>query len=246
LAARVRKTRERRAVVWVTGASRGIGYEIAKAFAAENAIVALTGRDEGKLRQVAREIRSKGGAAAAFACDVTSEKSVRVTARKIIASFGRVDVLVNNAGVTYFKSLRDTSPAEFSNVIAANLLGTFLCIRAVLESMIKQRSGYIFNIISVAAQTTYTLSGAYSASKAAVVALSNVLREEVRPYNIKVTAVLPGATETEMWTASTREKYRTRMMQPGDVAKIVASIYRMPQRAQVEEIVFRPQLGDLP
>jgi NAD(P)-dependent dehydrogenase (short-subunit alcohol dehydrogenase family) len=236
----------KRPVVWITGASRGIGYEIAKAFAEIGAQVVVTSQNTSKLASLVQQIRRKGGSATAYFCDVTSEQSVAATAKQILKRLGHVDVLVNNAGVTYFKSLRQTSRQEFDKVIATNLRGAFLCIKAVIESMVRRRSGHIINVISVAAQKTYTKSSAYSASKAGVLALTNVLREEVRPFGIKVTAVLPGATETQMWNGSTRLKYHHRMMSAEDVARIVVSVFQAPPRAHIEKIVFRPQLGDLP
>ena len=246
MAGKTGHSREARPVVWVTGASRGIGYETANAFSALGTEVVLTSRNERKIKGLADEIKKAGGLATPIVCDVSSEVSVASTAKKILARYGHVDVLVNNAGVTYFKSFRDTSPDEFNEVISTNLGGTFLCTKAVLESMIRRRSGHIFNIISVAAQTTYTESSAYSASKAGILALTNVLRGEVRRYNIKVTAILAGATETLMWSAANRRKYRHRMMKPEDVARLVVAMYQAPERAHVEELVFRPQLGDLP
>lgn len=233
-------------MVWVTGASRGIGYEVAKAFSRIGARVVVTSRDRRRLTSLVKQITKNGGCAAAYVCDVSSERSVKAAAKEILKRWGRVDVLVNNAGVTYFKSLRETSRAEFDEVIAANLRGTFLCIKAVIESMVRRRSGHIINIISVAALRTYTKSSAYSASKAGVLALTNVLREEVRRFGIKVTAVLPGATETQMWNASTRAKYRHRMMSAEDVARVIVSVFQAPKRAHIEEIILRPQLGDLP
>lgn len=230
----------------MTGASRGIGYEVAKAFAGIGARVVVTSRDRRKLTSLVKQITKRGGYATARVCDVSSELSVTVAAKQILKRWGRVDVLVNNAGVTYFKSLRETTRSEFDEVIAANLRGTFLCIKAVIESMVRRRSGHIIDVISVAAQRTYTKSSAYSASKAGVLALTNVLREEVRPFGIKVTAVLPGATETQMWSGSTRVKFHHRMMSAEDVARIVVSVFQAPRRAHIEEIIFRPQLGDLP
>lgn len=233
-------------VVWVTGASRGIGYEVARAFAGIGAHVVVSSRNRRKLTSLVKQITKRGGCATARACDVSSERSVTAAAKQILKRWGRVDVLVNNAGVTYFKSLRETTRSEFDEVIAANLRGTFLCIKAVIESMVRHRSGHIINVISVAAQKAYTKSSAYSASKAGVLALTNVLREEVRPFGIKVTAVLPGATETQMWSSSTRVKFHHRMMSAEDVARIVVSVFQAPRRAHIEEIIFRPQLGDLP
>jgi 3-oxoacyl-[acyl-carrier protein] reductase len=135
---------------------------------------------------------------------------------------------------------------EFDEVISANLRGTFLCTKAVIDSMVRRRSGHVINVISIAARKTYTKSSAYSASKAGVLALTDVLREEVRPFGIKVTAVTLGATETQMWNASTRDKYRHRMMSAEDVARVVVSVFQAPRRAHIEEIILRPQLGDLP
>jgi short-subunit dehydrogenase len=208
--------------------------------------VVATSRSRRELDGLVREIALERGRAIAFACDVTLPRNVASTARRVLRRFGRVDVLVNNAGVTSFKSLQETTQAEFDEVIAANLRGTFLCIKAVIGSMIRRRSGHIINIISTAARKTFTESSAYSASKAGVLALSDVLREEVRPFNIKVTAVIPGATQTEMWDKSERKRYGRRMMLPEDVARIVVATFQAPARAHVEEIVVRPQLGDIP
>jgi short-subunit dehydrogenase len=233
-------------VVWVTGASRGIGRETAKRFAAVGTLVVATSRSRRDLEGLVREIALKGGRAIAFVCDVTSSRSVTSTARRVLRRFGRVDALVNNAGATYFKSLRETSQLEFDEVIAANLRGTFLCTKAVIDSMVRRRSGHIINIISVAALKSFADSAAYSASKAGVLALTNVLREEVRRFNIKVTAVIPGATKTHMWAKSTRDKHGHRMMSVEDVARIVVEVFQAPKRAHIEEIVVRPQLGDIP
>jgi short-subunit dehydrogenase len=208
--------------------------------------VVATSRSRRELDGLVREIALKGGRARAFVCDVSSPRSVASTARRVLKRFGRVDVLVNNAGVTYFKSLRETSQSEFDEVIAANLRGTFLCTKAVIDSMVRRRSGQIINIISVAALRSFLDSGAYSASKAGVLALTNVLREEVRRFNVKVTAVIPGATTTDMWIKSTRDKHGHRMMSAEDVARIIVDVFQAPKRAHIEEIVVRPQLGDIP
>jgi short-subunit dehydrogenase len=208
--------------------------------------VVATSRSRRELDGLVREIALKGGRATAFVCDVSSPRSVASTARRVLRRFGRVDVLVNNAGVTYFKSLRETSQSEFDEVIAANLRGTFLCTKAVIDSMVRRRSGHIINIISVAALKSFSDSGAYSASKAGVLALTNVLREEVRRFNIKVTAVIPGATATDMWAKSTRDKRGHRMTSAEDVARIIVAVFQAPKRAHIEEIVVRPQLGDIP
>jgi len=233
-------------VVWVTGAGRGIGKAIAQAFAAVGAMVVISARTSKEINKVAEEILNSGSnKAIPLVCDVATEKSVKTTFEKIFRKFGRIDVLVNNAGTAYFKPIIETTAREFDETINSNLRGMFLCTRAVLPAMIRQRSGHIFNILSVAATTTFTESGAYGAAKAGGLMFTNVLREEVRQYNIKVVAVLPGATETAIWGRRVRQRYRERMMQPGDIAEAVVAIYKQSPRMVTEEIIIRPILGDL-
>ncbi len=232
-------------IVWVTGAGRGIGAAIARAFATAGTRVVLTGRDLRVLSQNAEKIRKLGGQASAVRCDVESERSVHLAYKKIFKKFGHVDVLVNNAGITYFKSFEKTSVKEYDHVMATNLRGVFLCIKSVLPGMTKRRSGIIINIISVSAITTFINSSAYSATKAGLLALSRSLRTEVRKNGIRVIDVLPGAVETEMWNRGERKKYHNKMMQPEDVAEVVISVFRQPKRVLTEEIVIRPLGGDL-
>ena len=126
-----------------------------------------------------------------------------------------------------------------------NVRGTFLCTKAVLPTMIKNRSGHIINISSVAATTIYENSSIYSASKAALLALTNCLRSEIRKYNIKVTNILPGATETPIWDSKTRQRYKNKMMSPQDIANVVFQAYNTNKKVMIEDIVIRPIKGDL-
>jgi 3-oxoacyl-[acyl-carrier protein] reductase len=232
-------------VVWVTGASRGIGAAIARAFAASGAHVVLTGRDIRALRQNVLKIREYGGKASTLRCDVERESSVILAYKTISKKFRKVDVLVNNAGVTYFKSFEKTTVKDFDHVLATNLRGVFLCTKSVLPSMLRRRNGFIINILSVSATTTFKNSSAYAASKAGVLALSRSLRAEVRKNGISVIDILPGAVETEMWDRNERKKYHNKMMQPEDIAEVVVSVVRQPKRVLTEEIVIRPVEGDL-
>jgi short-subunit dehydrogenase len=163
----------------------------------------------------------------------------------IVRKWGSIDVLVNNAAVTYFKPFAQTTTREFDLLMATNLRGVFLCVKSVLPGMVKRKKGTIVNIVSVSATTTFLNSSAYSASKAGVLALSRCLRAEVRKKGIRVIDVLPGAVETEMWDRKARKKYGRRMMQPADVAGVVVSLFRQPGRVLTEEIVIRPLEGDL-
>jgi short-subunit dehydrogenase len=232
-------------VVWVTGASTGIGREIANEFSKAGYIVVVTGRRKSRLVQIASEIKFAGREATAFVCNMLSERSIIGTAKRIREKYGRIDCLINNAGVTTFKTFLDTKSFDFDNVINTNLRGTFLAIKYVLPQMIKNKGGHIINILSVAATTVFTNSSVYAASKAGILAMANSLRKEVRHLNVKVTNVLPGATETPMWDNKTRQKHSSKMMTANEVAQIVLQIFEQPKKIMIEDVTIRPIKGDL-
>ncbi len=235
----------KRPVVWVTGASRGIGREIACQFASTGCIVAISARSQSQLRTVENEINSLGGQAKTFVCDVTDHRSVASTAAKIIHDFGTIDILVNNAGITSFESFQKTSIQHFDRVMAASFRGPVLVIKHVYPFMMKRKSGWIVNILSTAALETFSNSSAYSAAKSGLRALGNALREESRLHNIRVTNVYPGPTNTEMWSEKDRRKYGSRMMSANSVAAAILALYQMPSDVVVEEIILRPIQGDI-
>jgi NADP-dependent 3-hydroxy acid dehydrogenase YdfG len=232
-------------VVWITGASTGIGFEIAKAFAKSGYIICATARRKSRLVSLVNEIRFAGHEAYAFVCDVRSERSIMSTKKKILEKCGNIDVLVNNASITAFKSFIDTKPPEFDDILETNLRGSYLMARAVLPLMTKRKRGHIINILSVAAKTVFTGSAAYSASKAGMLAMFNVLRAEMRKYNIKISNIMPGATDTPMWSPAVRQKYHSRMMTPKDVADIVIHVANQPKKVVIEDIMIKPIKGDL-
>ena len=232
-------------VVWITGASRGIGAAVAKAFASAGARVAVSGRNASAVRHVAEEIRSRGGVALPFICDVRSASSVQRAHKAIVGSLGEVQVLVNNAAITFFKSFILTTAHEFDGLVETNLRGPFLCIQKVLPGMLKRKRGTIVNIVSVSATTTFRDSSAYSASKAGLLAMSRGLRAEVRNAGVRVIDLLPGAVDTAMWPQRIRRKHGKRMMTPDEVAAALVSVYSLPDTVVAEEIVLRPRLGDL-
>jgi short-subunit dehydrogenase len=232
-------------VVWITGASTGIGKEIANEFSKSGHIVIVTGRRKSRLVSIAGEIKFAGREAAALVCNVSSERSVQKTSKKIKELYGRIDVLVNNAGITVFKTFQDTKTTDFDNIIDTNLRGSLLCTKYVLPIMLKKKKGHIINIISVAANTVLENSAVYSASKAGLLAMTNVLREEVRKKNIKISNVLPGPVETPMWDSRSRQMYKNRMLTAQDVAKAVVNIYNQPKKVLIEDIIIRPIKGDI-
>jgi len=232
-------------VVWVVGATRGLGREIAKQFAEIGCAVCLSGRNSRQLRSAAHEIARRGGTAHAFPLDIRNPRAVPSTARKISKLVGEVDVLVTNAGVTVFKSFVETSLAEFNDLISTNLVGHINCIKSVLPAMIRRKHGWIINIISNAAVKTFEESAAYTATKAGMLGVGRVLREEMREHGVKVVNVIPGAIDTTIWSPRVRERYGERMMQAKSVAEAVVAAYTMPGDVVVDEIVLRPLLGDL-
>ncbi|MGB2867123.1 MAG: SDR family oxidoreductase [Bacteroidota bacterium] len=232
-------------IVWITGASSGIGRALAEEFASAGDRVIITSRNRAKVAALQRMIAGRGGACDVEVCDVRDSKSVRNASRKILKRYKGMDVLINNAGATSFTEFLATSEKEFDDVIDTNLRGMFLTTRNVLPAMVKARKGLIVNILSYASRVTYTKSAAYSASKAGGEAMMNVLRAELREKGIQVVNVFPGAVATPMWPAKFRKRHAGRMMIPEDIARLVYNATIQPPAVMLEELVIRPQRGDL-
>ncbi len=235
----------KRPVVWVVGASRGIGAEIAAQFAAVGCSVWLSGRSVESLGSVQRRIALLGGRASTVRCDVRQTASIERAVRHISAADGPIDVLINNAGVTVFRSVLGTTLRDMDEVLRTTLRGPIACVKSVLPSMVSRRSGCIVNILSNAAVKTFEDSAVYTAAKAGLLGFARVLREELRRSNVRVVNVLPGATETGMWSRSDRRRYGKRMMRPRSVAEAVLAVVQMPPDLVVDEILLRPMLGDI-
>jgi 3-oxoacyl-[acyl-carrier protein] reductase len=232
-------------ITWITGASSGIGRALAEAFVRHGDLVVGTARDEAKLADVKSRLGTSSDRYVTLACDVRQEEAVESTVRTILDRYRKIDVLINSAGVTYFKDFLSTTPTEFDHVVDTNLKGTFLVTRSVLPSMLERHQGVIVNIVSYAAKASYTLSSAYAASKAGVEALMGGLRAEVREKGIKIVNVFPGAVLTPIWNPKHRERYADRMMKPEELAEPVYELTCLPASMMAEELIVRPQAGDL-
>jgi len=213
----------------VTGASRGIGRAIAAALAAEGAHVVLGARDAARLAEAVREIEGRGGRAEALALDVADRGSVESGVERVLAVHGRIDHLVNNAGVTRDNILLRMKDEEWQQVLATNLTGVFLCTQAVLKPMVKQRSGRIVSVASVVGLCGNAGQANYAASKAGIVGFTRSVAREVASRGITANAVAPGFIETDM-TAAMTDKAREavvgaipmrRVGRPEDVAGAV-------------------------
>ncbi len=194
----------------ITGASQGIGRACALAFARAGARVALAARNEAKLAEVATEIRSGGGAAEVFAIDMASEDSIKSGAKAALAQLGSIEILVNNAGITKDGLLLRMKRADWDDVLATNLTGTFLLTQALISTMLKARWGRIINISSVVGETGQAGQANYAASKAGLIGFTKSLARELASRGITANAVAPGYIETAM-TAVLDEKQRAAM-----------------------------------
>jgi len=166
------------------------------------------------------------------------------TFKKIISEHS-LDCIINNAGVTSFKLAEENSVNEINDIINTNLLGSIYMIKAVLPHFIQNGGGTIINILSVVVEKVFSRSSAYAASKNGLFAYSRSLREEVRKHNIRIINIIPGATETTMWSADIRKKYSDRMMKPESIGRIIVSAYLQKDDLVTEEIIIRPPGGDL-
>jgi len=213
----------------VTGASRGIGRAIARALGAEGAHVVLAARDAGRLAEAVAEIRGDGGSAEPVTLDVAERASVEAAFASVVSAHGRIDHLVNNAGVTRDNLLLRMKDEEWQQVLATNLTGVFLCTQAALRPMLKQRYGRIVSVGSVVGLGGNAGQANYAASKAGIVGFTKSVAREFASRGITVNAVAPGFVETEM-TAAMTEKARAavldaipmgRVGRPEDVAAAV-------------------------
>ena len=232
-------------IVWISGASSGIGKSLLESFANGGDVVIGTSRRLDTLTTLVRKLNRYGKHCEAMRCDVTKETDVQRVARSILQRHKKVDILVNNAGITTLKDFLRTSTSEFDDILATNVRGLFLTSKALLPAMLKRKRGTILNVLSYAAKTTYTKSAAYTAAKSGAEAMMNVLRAEVREKGIKVVNVYPGAVLTPMWSAGMRKRHARSMMSARDIAALLYRLTLEPDSLHVEELVVRPPAGDL-
>jgi 3-oxoacyl-[acyl-carrier protein] reductase len=185
-------------VALVTGSSQGIGRACAVRLAQAGASVALAARNEEKLASVAKQITGSGGTAATFKMDVASEEDIKSAVRAVIAQFGKIDILINNAGITRDQLIMRMKRADWDEVLNTNLTGAYSCIQQVIGSMLKQRWGRIINVTSIFGQIGQSGQANYAASKAGLIGLTMAVAREVASRNITVNAVAPGFIDTAM------------------------------------------------
>jgi short-subunit dehydrogenase len=229
----------------ITGGSKGLGKAIATAFAADKQghHFFLCARTKEELELTGQELKKNFETIEVHTktCNVADKKELKAFADWIMSFTDKVDILVNNAGIYLPGSTYDENEGVLETLMEVNVYSAYHLTRLLLPQMIKVKSGHIFNICSIASLNAYPNGGAYGISKFALYGFSKNLREEMKPYGIKVTHVLPGAAYTDSWSGIDPK----RIMEAADVARMIYAAAQLSPQACVEEIIMRPQLGDL-
>ncbi|HEX8427282.1 3-ketoacyl-ACP reductase [Hymenobacter sp.] len=220
----------------VTGAGKGIGRAIAIALAQEGVNVALLARTETQLQQVAQEVEALGVKTTIVTADVADRAAVEAAVTQAETSLGSIDILINNAGIGTFAKLVDMAPDEWEQIVRVNLFGTYYATRAVLPGMIARETGDIINISSTAGLRGAATTSAYSASKFAVMGLTESLMQEVRKHNIRVSALTPSTVATELAISNKlTDGNPDKVMQPEDLAEFIVSQLKLNRRIFIKE-----------
>ena len=231
-------------LVVITGASQGIGYAVAEAFAAEGHTVCIGSKTASRLKEATENLQKKYPETTIHSMQADLEKPEDCKSfGNWCLSFGTPTILINNAGFFLPGNLMEEAQGVLETQIGANLYSAYYTSRAIIPAMIKAGSGHIFNICSIASLHAYPQGGSYSISKYALDGFSKNLREELKDKGIKVTGVYPGATYTNSWAGSGVAP--TRIMEAQDIAKMIFAATQLSPQAVVEDIVMRPLLGDL-
>lgn len=234
-------------VVVITGASSGLGESVARLLAQHGAAVVLGARREARIAALAADLTAQGARALAVKTDVTHSDQVQQLVDEAVRHFGRVDVMINNAGLMPHSPLARLKIADWNQMIDVNIKGVLYGIAAVLPYMQAQKSGHIINVSSVAGHKVRAGGAVYSATKSAVRVISEGLRQEVKPYRIRTTVISPGMVATELTDSITEPDIAEKMRQayqdaipPEAFARTVLFAIRQPEEVDINEILFRP------
>lgn len=229
----------------ISGGTKGIGKALVEIFARHEFDVITCSRNRADIDHLIDEIKSSGVSSRimGFEADLSKRKEVDGFVRYIDAFRRPVDVLINNVGTFQPGKISTEEEGIFEQMLETNLHSAYYLTRGLIGDIIAKKSGHIFNICSTASIMPYVNGGSYCISKYAMYGMTKVLREEMKEHNVRVTAVLPGATFTSSWEEA--EISSDRLMKPEDIAAAVWNAYEMSSRTVVEEIILRPQLGDL-
>ena len=219
----------------ITGGSRGIGKAIALALAEEGVNVAITGRNEEKLKEVVQEIERKGVKSAYAVFDITSKTEVYGALEKLQKDFGKVDILVNNAGIAAFGGILEMEDEKWEEIVKTNLFGAYYVVKAVVPNMVERKSGDIINISSTAGLKGNAMTSAYSASKFGLIGMSESMMLELRKQNIRVTTLMPSTIASDMSKEVLKitDGNPEKVLQPEDFAELVVDLLKLNKRAML-------------
>jgi NAD(P)-dependent dehydrogenase (short-subunit alcohol dehydrogenase family) len=227
-------------VAVVTGSTKGIGLAVAEALLDQGAKVVLSARSDKDVAETGKRLNAAHpGRVHGHPCDVRAESQVDALFREADRAFGGVDVLVNNAGVGFFKNLEEMSLEEWNSIIETNLTGVFLCSRAAIGRMRRRGGGYIFNISSLAGTNAFPTATAYNASKFGLNGMSEALMQEVRHDGIRVSYIMPGSVNTH-FGGTAPDPAQTWKLTAGDVAQVVVDLLRHNPRSLPSRVEIRP------
>lgn len=230
----------------ITGASKGIGKAVAEKLAEEGFDIAICARTAEDLAVAKKAIEAKraGVKVLAEVVDMGEKAQVLAYGKKVLETFNAApDILVNNAGIFVPGAVHEEEEGHLEKMMAVNLYSAYHLTRFLLPAMKERRSGHIFNLCSTASHKAYPNGGSYSITKFALLGFSQNLREEMKPFSVKVTSVSPGPTLTASWQGY--DGPADRLMEPGDVASMIWAAYTLSKQAVVEDILMRPMLGDM-
>lgn len=226
-------------VAVITGAGRGIGAAISKKLADLGATSVLLGRTQSTLEETARAIVEAGGKTEVIPCDVTVLHQLEYAATRVDSTFGRVDILINNAGIGGFNDpLHNLPPEDWDRILNTNLRGVYYAIRTFAPIMIRAYSGHIINISSLAGKNALPNGAAYAASKWGLNGLTYSVAEEVRRHNVRVSVICPGSVDTELSPHAGKDP--NKMLKADDVAHAVAMLVTQAPQSFISEVLLRP------
>ena len=219
----------------ITGGSRGIGKAIALALAEEGVNVAITGRNEEKLKAVVQEIEQKGVKSAYVVFDITSKTEVYGALEKLQKDFGKIDILVNNVGIAAFGGILEMEDEKWEEIVKTNLFGAYYVVKAVVPSMVERKTGDIINISSTAGLKGNAMTSAYSASKFGLIGMSESMMLELRKQNIRVTTLMPSTIASDMSKEVLKitDGNPEKVLQPEDFAELVVDLLKLNKRAML-------------
>ncbi len=228
----------------ISGASRGIGRAVAVKLAQEGHFVILLARNAEEIGELEFEIDQSGGKAMAIATDIAHETQINAAIAQVVDQFGRIDNVINNAGIGVFKDAEMISSEDWTSVMDVNVKGSFMLTKAAIPYMKAAKNGHIVGIASDVSKRTFAQGSLYCASKYAQDAFFGALRREVRSFNIKVSVVYPGLVDTYFHEGDPGQPHRVTYLQPNDIAAAVSYILEAPAHVVVDELMLHPMSQD--